>query len=181
MTNERDYFLKSQIFKQIFLASVQRNKVYSSEDNNKQLSDFLFNYLENTIKPKYKFPISHELHLAEISNLSEIITKNYSNILYKGKYRIGTAQKILNLYLKYLWCLNEIEEPPHMPIDRLILNELWKIRDKTKNNSILKTNWTELDSIETYANIIILAKSILKKFDVTLSNWEVGVWNKISR
>ena len=79
--------------------------------------------------------------------------------------------------MKYLWCLNEIEEPPHMPIDRLILGELFKISDKSKENLILKTNWTELDSIVIYEKIIILARSLISN---SLSSWEAETWNKVT-
>jgi hypothetical protein len=43
--------------------------------------------------------------------------------------RIGLAQKALNLYLKYLWCLGEIHEPPHCPLDSIVLGQVPGCKD----------------------------------------------------
>lgn len=39
-------------------------------------------------------------------------------------FRIGSAQKALNLYRKYLWCLGYIPFPPHCPFDATIIDQL---------------------------------------------------------
>ena len=37
-------------------------------------------------------------------------------------FKIGHSQKLLNLMLKYYWCLEWLKyTPPHCPIDRMIL------------------------------------------------------------
>jgi hypothetical protein len=48
----------------------------------------------------------------------------YQGVPSKNLFRVGTAQKALNLYLKYLWCLGEIKTPPHCPFDRGIIQML---------------------------------------------------------
>ena len=53
--------------------------------------------------------------------------------------------KLLNLQLKYLWCAGMVKKPPHCPVDRIIL-------EKTKLRG--KCNWTEIDSIERYEEVI---------------------------
>lgn len=50
-----------------------------------------------------------------------------------------------NLYLKYQWCLGNIHEPPHFPIDRII-------QKKLKPKPII--NWTEMNTAEAYMEII---------------------------
>jgi hypothetical protein len=180
MIKQKKYFLKSQIFAQTYAASVGHNKVYLTKKNDKQkdeMFNFLFDYLEKIVKPKYKLSVSHDAHLREIISLSDLVTRKYAEILYNGRYRIGTAQKLLNLYLKYMWCLGEIAEPPHMPVDRIILDKLrklWKTKNKSKDNLALKINWTELDSIKIYENIISTALQLVNQ---SLSNWELEIWN----
>jgi hypothetical protein len=56
----------------------------------------------------------------------------------------GIAQKLLNLYLKYLWCVGYIVEPPHCPIDRIIIGKT-SFRDRL--------NWTEMGEAE-YREVI---------------------------
>ncbi|SDJ63273.1 hypothetical protein SAMN05216338_105731 [Bradyrhizobium sp. Rc2d] len=41
--------------------------------------------------------------------------------LRDGIYWYVVAQKVLNLLLKYYWCLARIPEPPYCPIDRIII------------------------------------------------------------
>ena len=57
-----------------------------------------------------------------------------------GRFRIGVAQKALNLYLKHLWCLDWIYEPPHCPFDNGIIRLL--------RPTPRETLWTQMDSRE---------------------------------
>ncbi len=62
------------------------------------------------------------------------MTTEFKDILFGNGFRVGIAQKALNLYLKYLWCLGKITEPPHCPFDSIIISEI-------KCN----IKWTEMD------------------------------------
>ena len=46
-----------------------------------------------------------------------------SDVLGQLSYKYGIAQKFINLSLKYHWCLDLIQEPPHCPIDSTIINK----------------------------------------------------------
>lgn len=81
--------------------------------------------------------------------------------------RIGAAQKALNLYLKHLWCLGEIPEPPHCPIDAVVLGKV-PVCDKVR--------WTLMKTIEEYRDVIEKAKKAAK--GVPLAQWELSLYNE---
>lgn len=100
-------------------------------------------------------PASLAVHSDNICSLSD------------GRFRIGLAQKALNLYLKYLWCAGFAARPPHCPVDAIIL-ESAGIRAATP--------WTRLDSIEEYARLIEALRAIAS--GRPLAEWELEVWSQ---
>lgn len=83
----------------------------------------------------------------------------------KDRFRIGVAQKALNLYLKYLWCLDRIPVPPHCPFDSTVLRELE-----------LEFSWTRSSKIEDYKSWVEHAK--VAAGTKTLAEWELQLWNR---
>lgn len=116
--------------------------------------------------------VTDDKHCANIVNLAETLTTHYkdSGILRGGRFRIGIAQKALNLYLKYLWCLGDIlVPPPHCPLDRRIIDKLDLQGEKRK-----EYDWTKLDDIEKYKTLI--AKCREKAGTVLIAEWELTEW-----
>ncbi|WP_298051123.1 hypothetical protein [uncultured Paenalcaligenes sp.] len=87
--------------------------------------------------------VTSDQHCNNIELLSKKITEEFKDILYGNCFRFGVSQKILNLYLKYLWTMGIIAEPPHCPLDGII---------STKAD--LYYIWTESDSRIDYESII---------------------------
>src|SRR5258706_16124632 len=56
------------------------------------------------LKSSYNFGVSEIEHLDNIENISDDLSIMHGAALYSGRYRIGVAQKALNLSLKYWWC-----------------------------------------------------------------------------
>jgi len=104
--------------------------------------------------------------LKNIEKFAEEITSEFGDILEGDVFRIGIAQKILNLYLKYLWVAGEIKTPPHFPVDRIMINHC----------GFNNINWTAIDNIEEYKKIINRARQIAG--DKPLAVWELEVWNE---
>lgn len=138
-------FLYNEIFALTIQAAFQRSNIYKPGINDNDKLYFkrkLRGYLDNLLE-SYKTKVSEEIHIQNIESLSE-----YSvvfNILQNGKLNIGVAQKLLNLYLKYHWCLGTIPEPPHCPVDR-------KIQENLKVKPIV--SWTKMTSIKEYKEVI---------------------------
>lgn len=94
--------------------------------------------------------------------------------LNEGTITFGVAQKLLNMYLKYLWCAGMImHEPPHCPIDSIVLRNL-DIDTAQKSQGALP-KWPDADE-KTYN------KYINKLNDKTNnpSQWELREWSEYS-
>jgi hypothetical protein len=85
--------------------------------------------------------------------------------LKNGRFRIGIAQKALNLYLKYLWCVGLIPMPPHCPFDSSIIGHL---------PECMNFNWTAIDSIDDYQKLVNSARK--KADDKPIAEWELELW-----
>jgi hypothetical protein len=56
----------------------------------------------------YSSPVGDVAHCSAIEALAESMSRAFHgrNVLREDRFRIGVAQKALNLYLKYLWCFD---------------------------------------------------------------------------
>lgn len=104
--------------------------------------------------------VTEENHMALISALADRISLQYKPSLYKGRFRHGVAQKLVNIHLKYLWTAGVIPEPPHCPIDGII-----------RNLARLNYDWTSSDSAAEYEDAIAALKKHAQPR--TLAVWEL--------
>lgn len=163
-------FLYAEVFSMTLAATAQRSHLYASELSEKEREPFqrsLKKALESTAS-SYTKAISEEQHIQNISKLAEYLTYKHAALLDGGKMRFGHAQKALNLYLKYLWCLGQLPMPPHCPIDSVILKMIPKFTQE---------RWTKLDSVERYKAIIASAKTKAKEKGLSLAAWELHEYN----
>ena len=182
MNIEQSVFVKNELYSLSLKAAITRNKIkiykeHASEGDKEKfredLKKLIFKYSEN-----YLQNVSEEKHCKVIEDISSKISEAYSEILINGRFRIGNSQKLLNMYLKYLWCVGLVKIPPHMPIDGIVLKK-FKSRcrdDNQKNIKILDMNWTEIDDIEKYKEII----ECIKQFQVesSMAEEELLMWNR---
>ncbi|WP_271425193.1 hypothetical protein [Aequorivita sinensis] len=166
MTQPQQDFLKNEIWMLTFGGAFQRNKVYAEKVSEKQREVFrkeLRNYFEKEILPAYDNGVEHDEHCAMIEKIVADSSK-YKSILSKERLSVGTAQKLLNLVLKYYWCLGWLPEPPHFPIDSRIQTYL-----PVKS----KMSWTKIKSMDEYQGIIDCARRELKDGE-SLARWELA-------
>ncbi|GAH57345.1 unnamed protein product, partial [marine sediment metagenome] len=140
-----DKFIGKIIQGRTIQAAFQRGKVYANNITQKERVDLKKSIKEELkkIAKKYINPVSENNHINNIKHLSQIISKKHTKILKKGLLRIGTSQKLLNVYIKFLWCLGKVAKPPHCPIDGIVLYEIGDYR-----------NWTDLKTITEYKDVI---------------------------
>ncbi len=144
-----------------------RNKnypVYESSvkaDQRKEAKKIIRKTLTDLEKKYKEIPSTNE-HIQYIADTAEDLTNKIGKYLYNGRFRIGIAQKLINLHLKYLWCSGVIKEPPHSPIDGIIRDEV-----------DLKYNWIISDDIEEYKEAIESLSKISKEENETLAQWEL--------
>ncbi len=116
---------------------------------------FQYNYL--TV-PKY---------ISSVNTLSEHISGLYKDYLHGERFRIGVSQKLFGLYLKYLWMIGDISEPPVCPFDGEILRELG-----------IQDNWTQIDDIKILKKWIDKAKEKATSdgYNGSIAQWELANW-----
>lgn len=156
---------KEQALKWSINASLQRNRVYKNDDH-WEVREKLRNEWERLLCKEAQAyenpsdPISDEQHCAAITRIADALSAEFGDILVEGRLRFGTSQKALNLFLKYLWALDQIKMPPHCPIDSVVLE-----------SAGIAGSWTRCDSAEEYLGWI---NAIRKR--LTLAEWENSTW-----
>lgn len=166
-------FINEEIWILTFGGAFQRSGVYgdiSLEDQRRTLfRKDIKNYVEKTILPQYQNSlIDEDTHIKNILKFSEW-SKEHSEIINGGYLKIGISQKLINLYLKYQWCLGNIQQPPHCPFDRIIIQKLGY-------NPI--PSWTKLDSEKEYREFASKAKEIADMSNKSIAEWELSVFQR---
>ena len=154
----KEQFLKNEIWTLTFGAAFQRANVYlmgANEDEKQNFKVKTREFIEKKLAPQYiKDIVSDKKHINNIDSLSNF-TAVSKTILNGGKLNFGVSQKLLNLYLKYLWCLDEITTPPHFPVDRRI-QELLKIYPINA--------WTQFEDSIAYMHVINTGRNKIENY-----------------
>ena len=168
MNPEQQAFLEDEFFSMTLMATVQRGKLYREGSGEAEKDAFrrdLRSELER-LTEQYRVGVSEAQHLANIENLANTLSGSQPAALSAGRFRIGSAQKALNLHLKYMWCLGRIPIPPHCPFDFMVLSRIPSCRN---------VRWTQLDSLPEYERIVRLAR--VAAGNSTLAEWELRLYN----
>lgn len=167
MNSDQENFLRNEFLTMSVIGALGRSRTYSKSASEKIKNKFL-NTLRvklDEISKKYELAVTEEDHLSNIKHLSDDLTSKFTHCLRNGRFRIGIAQKALNLYLKYLWCVGLITLPPHCPFDAIIISHLPDCYD---------FSWTSIDTLEDYQRLVGAAS---KKADgKPLPEWELKIW-----
>ena len=163
--HKKQNFLIEEIWMLTFAGAFQHSGIYKANTKEKARTHFrnmLKGYIEQIVLKEYKQPVSDEEHIENIVSISNY-TASFKEIL-KARINIGISQKLLNLALKYYWCLGLLPEPPHFPVDRIIQQKIYKQP---------LVNWTQLDTIDMYMHIINDARVLAKQNNLSLAQWEL--------
>lgn len=165
--SRQEDFMRDNIQMLSWNASVQRAHLYNpgvSESDRVRMKEDMFRLLETDIVSSYRVACTESAHLENIGRLVQKGSGFGSSILVGGQYRYGVAQKLLNLYLKYLWCMGRVVEPPHCPVDRIILAKT-TLRDRL--------NWTKITTREQYMSAINALRQVATAQGQSLAVWEL--------
>jgi len=155
-------------------ASVQRANLYcpaiplAARESNVFRKNVLI-FIETNLLSKYETKCSEADHVANIQSLVNFGTTEGGRLLGPDGYRFGVAQKLLNLLLKYLWCLGLVAEPPHCPVDRIVL---------AKTTLRNKLNWTEIKTAEKYNEAINAIRIVSNYARLSLPEWELRFYSR---
>ena len=165
----KELFIQNEVWLLTIMGGFQRSHVYnkgvvSNEKAREEFRKSLHEHIREMILVKYTQKVSETNHINNIKALSLFTAKSeFSYLLKGGGLNFGVSQKLLNLFLKYLWCLNTVETPPHFPVDRIIqerFNEKGKEYGLNKNPII---PWTQMECEESYIQVINFGKEVLAK------------------
>jgi len=172
LEEQKTLFIKNEIFTLSILSAFRQGKGYPiykkkgvSENERMSFHDFLKKELIK-YESIYKKQVSDDKHIGNILHIQREVNSRFRNILY---LRLGRVQKFFNIYLKYLWVLNWIPEPPHCPFDSMVINRLGAV-----------DRFTEFDDVDTYKKLLKLARIQSKKEKKSIAEWELTFWNRMS-
>lgn len=172
--DDKHKFIIDELWILAWGASVQRANLYKKDISStpikaKDFRENIIGFVRNKIVPQYIIGCNEEQHYKNIYLLITFANKANPGILKKSGYKYGVAQKLLNLALKYYWCLGLVKEPPHCPVDRKVIN-------KTTHKG--KINWTEITKRSEYRKIIEDIKTIARKEGLSISKWEFTIFER---
>lgn len=154
----QENFVREDLWLLTYSASFQRAHVYNKNTSVTQkkkiaFRNSLFHFCNRLAEEQYQKEILEDKHIENIHALVDFTAGEFSEILHNERLKYGVAQKLLNLYLKYLWCISDLPTPPHFPIDRII-QDLLKLP--------IRISWTQMDSAEEYMVVIDQAKKVME-------------------
>lgn len=159
-------FIQNEIWILTFGAAFQRACIYNKMATEKQKACFkrkTRDFINTNILKKYKTEKVTDLqHIENIKSICDY-SSNFSDIFSKGRINFGIAQKMLNLFLKYMWSLGHIQEPPHFPVDRVIQIMLIDHAKQMGVTSIRLEAWTKFNDEKHYLKVINSARELIGK------------------
>ncbi|MBL8351391.1 MAG: hypothetical protein JNL87_13910 [Burkholderiaceae bacterium] len=172
--DSRQKFIYREVTLLAWAASVQRAKLYNAavplEDRDREtFRTAVLTFIETGLLSKYKTQCSEADHVKNIQSLVTFGTATGGTLLGPDGYKFGVAQKLLNLLLKYLWSLGHIAEPPHCPVDRIVLSKT-TLRDKL--------NWTDIKTAEKYNEAINAIRAVARTANLSLPEWELQFYSR---
>jgi len=168
MNPEQLAFIEQQFLSMTLMATAQRGRLYRKDANDSEREKFRcdLGFELKRLTEQYRKRISEPAHITNIAKLTDDMSVKHAKALNGGRFRVGSAQKALNLHLKYMWCMGAISTPPHCPFDYLILSRLPDCRN---------VKWTKLDSLPEYEKIVQHAKRAAG--GISLAEWELSLYN----
>lgn len=104
-------------------------------------------------------------HILYIKSVADRLSDLLTTSLHQSRFRIGVAQKMVNLHLKYLWVAGIAQEPVHCPIDGII-----------RDLSGIQYDWTRSDSTEEYKLAVAALTAVAGT--KSLSQWELEAFRR---
>ena len=123
---QKEKFLKNEIGTLAILGGFGRANIYKKGVGEEDKSDFRKFIRERFVKYGEQYlgnKSSEDEHFLNVKKFAKEVSTAYGRLLRGNRFRIGVAQKVLNLYLKYLWVIWNIKIF-HCPFDSRIIGKL---------------------------------------------------------
>lgn len=153
------------------MAALQHNPTYLQSATDYDKKEFRETLADQVRKYacSYYYTVTEDTHINYMCEICDYISIKHGKFLVNQRLRLGAVQKAFNLYLKFLWCLDQKRaDPPHCPVDRIILN-----------HAGINGVWTKLDSVELYRDWVHRLKKVAKESGFnSLQQWELSIWSE---
>ncbi|SKA67356.1 hypothetical protein [Desulfobaculum bizertense] len=168
LEGEGPFLSLKQVVRDARCATVQRARFYCpSEQRDREMLWQTARDFVSELKEKYaRGGVQEEEHIETLCAFQRTIEKSHRAVLADGTLRFGSAQKFVNLSLKLLWVVGEIEEPPHAPIDNVIAHALGS-----------EYKWTKSTSRSEYSAVVQKCREIASMYAMSPAVWELHYWN----
>ena len=173
-------FLDQETFTLTVNGAIGRNRTYCDgidPESKRGFRESLRCWLHDQMREYGAERVSDACHLANIEKLSSTLSESHGDILLDGRFHIGAAQKALNLYLKYCWARGLVCEPPHCPIDSIVLTKITKCARSVGCPICAIVTWTKIRSMHEYVHFVEKAKARAAEEGLSLACWELRVWD----
>lgn len=156
-------------------ASVQRNNLYSSNiksgsQERKEVGRVWRDKLLDITK-KYEKPISRGQYLEDVAELKEFMNKTFEGYFNNDKYfkdpgfRLSHSQKSISVFLKHLWCMDQVQEPPCCPVDAIILKRI--------GLSYPDNSWGKINQMDDLVKKLKLIEQFASNNSLSIAKWEL--------
>jgi len=165
-------FLEGELWILAWNASVQRAQLYRKDVEERRRRDFrdsVVCFLRETMIPGYRNEVAERQHCENIEKLMKHANGVGVQVLGDKGYKYGVAQKLMNLGLKYYWCMDLINEPPHCPVDRIVIEQT-KLRGRV--------NWTQIGTREKYLEVIEAMRKAAGSSGKSIARWELETYRR---
>mgnify|MGYP001607474139 FL=1 len=165
-------FMHREVCALCFLASfgmARRIPFYKKDANREAIRKYIRDELWE-LSIKYSRKVEENEHIKTIETFQNEVNKKFLGALARNGLTFGRAQKLINLYLKYMWVCGFIKEPPQCPIDSIIIKELKKLGREVRG--LRFTNMGKDD----YKRVLSEIKKI--KGEQSIAEWELQVFNR---
>ncbi len=145
-------------------AAVQHNKLYSyglPQKDRKIIRDFWTRQLDSyTYNNVFLTISSFEKAIVE---LKDSMNQEFREKFCSDGFRISHSQKSLSVFIKHMWCMDEIDEPAICPVDRIILSE-------TKSKDI---SWTKVNDLAQHQKKFLFIQNAANNAGLSVAQWEL--------
>lgn len=177
---ERSVFWRAFVMADVVASSFRRGSVFQTKDVKVRtgVRQSLARKVVRIARGYVDGDVCGEAHVRAIDQLAKEMTAEHNSALRCHRFRFGTAQKALNLYLKHAWLHDWISTPPHCPFDNVILRPLFS---KLSNELCCESGdkWTQMDCPCCYRTWVRVARTSMSRGGYrSLSEWELREFNR---
>lgn len=166
-------FLLAEIELVSWSAAVQRSKPYATpkppESVLGEVRAAILSWMAATLLTRYRRGCSEKRHLVNLRQLIALSRKVGAEVFEGRGLRYGLAAKLLNTWLKGLWCLGLIPTPPHCPVDSVIQQRI---------PGGHRIPWTQMTTQDQYLRVICALQRAADRSSMSLAEWELSNFSR---